>query len=446
MKNVSGRFCLVALSAVVLAASSAARATTFSIKAVKINPTCVGGAHAGEPCARDYHCDTSQFVHDGVCGGDITPTDDVELQQGDMIVIHVFGSDWSPGDPKERTRSFQFNLDPAGFTSGDAGELELFTNLRPCFTDPDCMDLPDAFCVGGFCDVPDPTGGAFIDSKEEGPDYIFFNLGEVKALDINLVSGIRYGATLTQIQESPPYFPPPKYCGTLALIASNDASGIFTINTVPNLPGETPGTFMLNMVDNSLLLPLAIEPLTIRLPDAPCEIVSSDPPNCAIDARQPSEPNGTAYDGWDSMTLTFNCDTSSMVAGNFTVREIPIFMVPPSITGLTSSGNDLTIHLSRRITLQKWTCIKYDPSGQEVCMGHLPADVNNDRSAVPTDILAVIDNLNGQVIPPYEKFQCDLDRSDQCAPADILRVIDLLNGADEYTVWNGQTIPACPTQ
>jgi hypothetical protein len=105
----------------------------------------------------------------------------------------------------------------------------------------------------------------------------------------------------------------------------------------------------------------------------------------------------------------------------------------------------LTVVFDRIITMQAWTCVRYNPSGQRVCMGWLPGDVNSDRTSSPVDILAVIDNLNNQVDPPYELHQCDVDRSDVCGPSDILRVIDLLNGADVYDEWVNQTLLPCPT-
>ena len=74
-----------------------------------------------------------------------------------------------------------------------------------------------------------------------------------------------------------------------------------------------------------------------------------------------------------------------------------------------------------------------------MCWGDLPADVNNDRTSGPVDILAVIDCLNRTV--ECDIWQCDVDRSAMCAPADILRVIDLLNGADAYEEWLGKRLP-----
>ena len=69
--------------------------------------------------------------------------------------------------------------------------------------------------------------------------------------------------------------------------------------------------------------------------------------------------------------------------------------------------------------------------------------VNDDTSA-PSDILYVIDCLNG--VRTCDDFQCDVDRSLQCGPPDILRVIDLLNGAGQYAPWLNKNMPiSCPS-
>ncbi|MGD2108567.1 MAG: hypothetical protein PVI86_04160 [Phycisphaerae bacterium] len=56
MMNVSRRIWIFCLSALLLAAVSAAEATTFSIKPTVLNPACVGGPNAGDVCAHDMFC------------------------------------------------------------------------------------------------------------------------------------------------------------------------------------------------------------------------------------------------------------------------------------------------------------------------------------------------------------------------------------------------------
>jgi hypothetical protein len=168
-------------------------------------------------------------------------------------------------------------------------------------------------------------------------------------------------------------------------------------------------------------------------------IVLSDPPNCAIDARQPHLPgNPAALQGWNSVAITFDsgCDVSGTTIGDFTVSCNPVGPPCPTITGVTPVGQTVTVQLSGVIPAGKWTCITHTASGERDCIGSLPADVNSDCTAAPVDILHLIDNLNGIRVPSLTIWQCDIDRSNLCAPADIIALIDLLNGG-----WNGRTLP-----
>jgi hypothetical protein len=176
---------------------------------------------------------------------------------------------------------------------------------------------------------------------------------------------------------------------------------------------------------------------------APPSVVSSHPPNCAIDARQPSEPNGSVPDGWDSIAITFSGDTSAILPGDFDAYVFEGDPSPPTITDVELDGTTVTLRLSRRIPMQKWTCIRYVPTGRELCLNHLPANVSADNTSGPVDILWLIDCLNG--FRTCELWQCDANRTGLCDPADILRVIDLLNGAALYDPWLHASIAACPS-
>ncbi|MFQ5463361.1 MAG: hypothetical protein ACE5E5_12145, partial [Phycisphaerae bacterium] len=75
-----------------------------------------------------------------------------------------------------------------------------------------------------------------------------------------------------------------------------------------------------------------------------------------------------------------------------------------------------------------------------------PGNVNGDGVTAPSDILALIDGLNGVISLPWGPYSCDLDHSGVCGPEDILRVIDLLNGSGVFTPWLDTPLPAdtCP--
>ncbi len=171
-------------------------------------------------------------------------------------------------------------------------------------------------------------------------------------------------------------------------------------------------------------------------------IVSSNPPDCAIDARKPSDPDGSPLYGWQSAVLTMSGSASGIVAGNFSVTSTS--GTAPSVSNVSISSTDVTVNLSGRIPPGAWTTITYNPGLSSVCLGYLPADANNDATSAPVDILDLVDNLNGVYSPPMQIWQCDPDRSALCAPADILELIDLLNGAGAYDVWNGVSIGTAP--
>jgi len=111
-------------------------------------------------------------------------------------------------------------------------------------------------------------------------------------------------------------------------------------------------------------------------------------------------------------------------------------------------GGAYSIVLDRAITAGGVTTISYTGGGSFVQYTSHPANVNGDSSASPSDILDLIDNLNGVLVPPLsDPYGCDLDRSNVCAPADILTLIDLLNGANGWIPWNGSQRPVnnqCP--
>lgn len=179
----------------------------------------------------------------------------------------------------------------------------------------------------------------------------------------------------------------------------------------------------------------------------PCtiDIIGSFPPHGAIDARQPSELNGSNPTGWSSVELTFDGATAALESGDFTVATVA--GNAPTIDDVVPSGNMVTIVLNAPIPLGAWTRITHVGSGTSICLGYLPGDVNGDGTSAAPDILAVIDCLNGVVQPPCAIWQCDVDRDGDCAAPDILRVIDLQNGAAGFDEWRDETLasdPLCP--
>ncbi len=184
----------------------------------------------------------------------------------------------------------------------------------------------------------------------------------------------------------------------------------------------------------------------------PCpvrQLVSSSPAHCTIDARVPFPPNQpTQRQGFQSIQLQFDGLAGSTEDGpeDFTVSHVPatVLPAPPTIESVDIVADTATIQFDVPIHPGYWTCVRHNISGQQRCIGFLPADVNSSRAAVPSDILDLVDNLNGVHVPPLQLHQCDIDRSNLCAPADIMGEVDLLNGVNAYPNANGTQLELCP--
>lgn len=176
-------------------------------------------------------------------------------------------------------------------------------------------------------------------------------------------------------------------------------------------------------------------------------IASSSPAYCAIDARQPHEiNNASAVFGWSTVDLLFaDLLKFELQPSNFTVVEFGGTDPAPQVVGVLPLGPaQVRVMLSETIEPGAWTCVYNGGSGTRTCIGYQPADVNGDGTSSPTDILRLIDHLNGVVNPPFGLWQTDANRSGFAEPSDVLRVIDLLNGADAFDPWLGQSLPPCP--
>lgn len=197
--------------------------------------------------------------------------------------------------------------------------------------------------------------------------------------------------------------------------------------------------------DDESLVEAAIDDFRIWSFSCGCDgnvnLVSSNPANDAIDARQPSQIDRSNVVGWQSLTLTFDTDVSSFAVEDFSILQFGGNLPAPGISFLEQvDANTITLNLYHPISPAAWTTIRHNCSGEEVRFGYLPGDVNGDGASNPIDILALIDALNsiGLTRPIYST---DINRSGAAEPSDILREIDLLNGADAFDVWNGVALP-----
>lgn len=176
----------------------------------------------------------------------------------------------------------------------------------------------------------------------------------------------------------------------------------------------------------------------------PTEIlINSVPPPCSIDARYPHDPDDPGSTmGWDSIKMTFDCDPGLKLPEEFTITLFPP-AVPPTITQVIILGDTATLNLDSPIPPGHWACFEH-AFGAKTCVGNLPGDVDNNGVSAISDIITLIDNLNGNVIPALNMWQCDIDHSGECGPSDLLGIINLFNGAGEFDVWFNATLPNHP--
>ena len=186
----------------------------------------------------------------------------------------------------------------------------------------------------------------------------------------------------------------------------------------------------------------------------PNPLVSTFPPHCAIDARQPhpvfpddNNVCGLPIFGWDRLTLQFNVDPTvlNLQPSDFSVVMVPAG-VPPVITNVVpdAASQTVLVRFNRPIDPGHWTCVVYTATGRRWCLGYLPADAGQDRLSNASDIGALINSINlvpGFILPPYAT---DMNRSLVTNGQDILRLIDLLNGAGCFDVWIARSLPDCP--
>lgn len=168
----------------------------------------------------------------------------------------------------------------------------------------------------------------------------------------------------------------------------------------------------------------------------------SSPPDGAIDARQPSNPDGTLpADGWRSVDFRFTPGAPCADPADFAVTGWVGSGEAPAVEAVERvDGTTIRVHLDRALSPVSRLTLSHVPNGGSATIGWLPGDVNNDGTSAPPDILALIDVLNG-VGGAAAEWCADIDRSGVASPPDILRVIDLLNGAGVYPSYNGVSLP-----
>ena len=175
-------------------------------------------------------------------------------------------------------------------------------------------------------------------------------------------------------------------------------------------------------------------------------IVASNPADGAIDARAPEF-------GWSQVEITFDRDTAEVFLNDF---EITNTMNPRtalkdaqglSLGSITStSSNRLILNFNQPIPVLARTSILYRPTGQKICLGYLPGDVDENGAVNASDAFMLLGEL-GKIdsLAMIRPHSFDIDRSGAFDGADASRLMALLGGRDGNEKWNGRVLPAaCP--
>jgi hypothetical protein len=169
-------------------------------------------------------------------------------------------------------------------------------------------------------------------------------------------------------------------------------------------------------------------------------IIDSQPPDGAVDARQPVSPDGSTKYGWHSAALTFDGDVSVLTAADFAVtQEGGIGPAPVVRLVSVESANAVRVILADSIEPGAWTTISYNCNSSHVRFGYLPGDVDGNEVSDSADVSVLIDVLNSTTERPL--WSTDINRDGRITAQDLLREVDLLNGTGVFDVWMGQSLP-----
>ncbi|MCO6435582.1 MAG: S8 family serine peptidase [Phycisphaerae bacterium] len=171
----------------------------------------------------------------------------------------------------------------------------------------------------------------------------------------------------------------------------------------------------------------------------PIDIDSSDPPADSIDARQPSDLNGSNPTGWDTVTLTFDGDATGLGAEDFEISVDPPGTAP-DIDSVSVAGSEVTLFLATPVPTGAWTTFTHVGHGSSTRIGYLPGDVNGSGTTNERDVIALIDALN-QPSSPLAAWSADLDRTGFDDANDVIRLLDLLLGNGSFEPYQGASLP-----
>jgi len=179
-------------------------------------------------------------------------------------------------------------------------------------------------------------------------------------------------------------------------------------------------------------------------------VTFNSPPPGILDAGRPYPPtDATQLLGIQTIQVT--APTGANLLGCWSVCETASSGPANGIAGITDNGGgQFTIHLAHPITTGAVTKLTYkgnSPYDVARYIAH-PANLNVDGFANVTDVLALVNALDGSAPLPVGLLSGDVNRSGAITGADILDAVGLLNGEGAYTIWNNSAKPVpnvnCP--
>jgi len=178
----------------------------------------------------------------------------------------------------------------------------------------------------------------------------------------------------------------------------------------------------------------------------PCDserigILDSDPPDGAVDARQPTSITSEMPIGWDSVVISFSQALGNVSVDDFTIDVAGGTGSSPVLAGMKRVDDDtVALILTAPIEAGAWTKFTYLAVPISVALGYLPGDVDGNGVSTTSDVQVLVRALTGEG-PALGIWSTDIDRSGRPGPADLTRQIDLLNGAGAFEAWNGRHLP-----
>ena len=171
----------------------------------------------------------------------------------------------------------------------------------------------------------------------------------------------------------------------------------------------------------------------------------STPPDGAIDARQPSELDGSAITGWDN--LNWNCLSAGICAAltfdGFVLTQTGGVGVAPLVIGLVPAAPDVVgVFFKNPINEQAWSTLSTLSSADRVRLGFLPGDVDASGTADAGDVTALAAELTAGL--SLAEWSVDINRDNAFDTEDLIRLLDLLQGAGDYDPYFGIALPPIP--